>query len=117
MGEHRSLRAPVRVRKCLVNRTKCGEGRIRSRMALIARAETHAGFPRGLDRRRHEQINNRESDYNTGQRYLIEVPLFKASLSLLRPSFLSLPLSRSVFRTFYFMSSTNRALMRAHRFN
>lgn len=49
-------------------------------MALIARVETHEDFPRGLDRRRHDQINDRESDYSTRQRHLIEVPLFKTPL-------------------------------------
>lgn len=63
VGEYScSLRAPVRIRRCLVNRTKWGERRIRSRVALIAWAETRAGFPRGLDR--HRQINDRQSDYS-----------------------------------------------------
>lgn len=58
-GEHRgSLRAPMRVRRCLVNRTKCGE---RIRLALIAERKLALGFPRGLDRRRHGQIGGRRN--------------------------------------------------------
>lgn len=64
VDEHRgSLRASMRVRRCLVNRTKCGEDPLAG--GFDHRAETRAGFPRGLDRRRHGQIDAGESDYST----------------------------------------------------
>jgi len=63
-SEHRGLlRTPMRVRRCLVNRTKCREDSFAG--GFDRRAETRVGFPRGLDRHRHDQIDGRESDYST----------------------------------------------------